>query len=221
MTEEFQVNVPPSGSVAFHPTHVDSPAGPAAGAPHNLHATSGDGVQKLSDNIQVVEFLLGDEHFAIDLFEVREVVEYTRITHLPDTPPHIRGIIDLRGEITTIIDLKNLMHILAEKKTDESTSRIIVLDDRITKSKIGIMVDDVLSVSTFSRKEVDTSAATINREQNNIIGIIRKKIRIKDKDVNELIIWIDVQRLLKDVDQEIVKESYGKKTGESTQSTTS
>jgi purine-binding chemotaxis protein CheW len=74
------------------------------------------------------------------------------------------------------------------------------------------MVDDVLSVSTFSRKEVDTSAASVNREQNNIIGIIRKKIRIKDKDVNELIIWIDIQRLLKDVDQEILKEGYGENT---------
>jgi len=106
------------------------------------------------------------------------------------------------------------MHIHVEKKIDESASRIIVLDDRITKSKIGIMVDDVLSVSTFSRKEVDTSAASVNREQNNIIGIIRKKIRIKDKDVNELIIWIDIQRLLKDVDQEILKEDYGVKTEE-------
>jgi purine-binding chemotaxis protein CheW len=211
MTDEHIVHVPPSGSVGFHPSNPDIPAVQTAGTEKNSRATGSDGVQKVSDDIQVVEFLLGDEHFAIDLFEVREVVEYTRITHLPDTPPHIRGIIDLRGEITTIIDLKNLMHINAEKKTDESTSRIIVLDDRITKSKIGIMVDDVLSVSTFSRKEVDTSAATINREQNNIIGIIRKKIRIKDKDVNELIIWIDVQRLIKDVDQEILKEGYGEK----------
>jgi purine-binding chemotaxis protein CheW len=208
MTDEHIVHVPPSGSVGFHPTHVDTPAGQTTMDQKNSRATSGDNVQKLGNDIQVVEFVLGDEHFAIDLFEVREVVEYTRITHLPDTPPHIRGIIDLRGEITTIIDLKNLMHIHTDKKTDEATSRIIVLDDRITKSKIGIMVDDVLSVSTFSRKEVDTSAATINREQNNIIGIIRKKIRIKDKDVNELIIWIDVQRLIKDVDQEIVKEGY-------------
>jgi len=214
MTDDQIIHVPPSGSVAFHPTHVEnqSQADPTVPGLHNSNAASTTGVQKLSDNIQVVEFLLGDEHFAIDLFEVREVVEYTRITHLPDTPPHIRGIIDLRGEITTIIDLKNLMHIHGEKKADESTSRIIVLDDRITKSKIGIMVDDVLSVSTFSRKEVDTSAASVNREQNNIIGIIRKKIRIKDKDVNELIIWIDIQRLLKDVDKEILKEEYGVKT---------
>jgi len=214
MTDDHIIDVPPSGSVAFNPTHVDNHSGPTAGKPHTPHAKSGEGVQKLSDNLQVVEFLVGDEHFAIDLFEVREVVEYTKITHLPDTPPYIKGIIDLRGEITTIINLKNLMHIHGEKKTDELTSRIIVLDDKITKSKIGIMVDDVLSVSTFSRKEVDTTAAFVNRERNNIIGIIRKKVKVKDKDVNELIIWIDIQRSLKDVDQEIAKEGYGEKPEE-------
>ena len=85
MTDEQVIHVPHSGSGAFHPTHVDTPAGRTARKPH---ATSGNGVQKLSDNIQVVEFLLGDEHFAIDLFEVREGV-YTRITHLPDIPPRI------------------------------------------------------------------------------------------------------------------------------------
>ena len=59
MTDEQVIHVPQSGSVAFHPTHVDTPAGPTAGDQHIPHATSGDGVQKLSDNIQVVEFLLG------------------------------------------------------------------------------------------------------------------------------------------------------------------
>ena len=210
MTDDPITHAPHNGNMAFQSTQIGNKAEPIAGTSHSLQANSGDGVKKLSNDIQVVEFLLGDEHFAVDLFEVREVVEYTRITHLPDTPSHIRGIIDLRGEITTIIDLKNLMHIHGGENADESTSRIIVLDDRITRSKIGIMVDDVLSVSTFSRKEVDTSAALINRERNNIIGIIRKKIRVKDKDINELIIWIDIQRLLKDVDQEIVKEGFGK-----------
>ncbi len=197
-------------------TSIPHGTGPAGKNEKPLPAPSGNGYgsnaqgrgarrEGAIDNVQVVEFLLGDEHFAIDLFEVREVVEYTRITHLPDTPTYIRGIIDLRGEITTIIDLKHQLHINTMSSVDEAQSRIIVLDDRITRSKIGIMVDDVLSVSTFSRKDVDTTATNVNRERNNILGIIRKKTRVKDKDVNELIIWIDIQRLLKDMDQEIVK----------------
>ncbi|MDO8842066.1 chemotaxis protein CheW, partial [Methanocalculus sp.] len=51
----------------------------------------------ISGSVQVVEFVLGDETFAIDLFDVREVVEYTRISALPNSPSYIKGIIDLRG----------------------------------------------------------------------------------------------------------------------------
>jgi len=202
MTEENVITAPPSGSMNIQSSTAPGPSALAPDRRANKGRGSEAAVQGKIDDIQVVEFLLGDEHFALDLFEVREVVEYTRITHLPDTPSHIKGIIDLRGEITTIIDLKQQLHIHTASQVEESSSRIIVLDDRITKSKIGIMVDDVLSVSTFSRKDVDTTA-TATGEQSNIIGIIRKKTHIKDKEVNDLIIWIDVQRLLKDIDEKL------------------
>jgi purine-binding chemotaxis protein CheW len=149
-----------------------------------------------AESVQVVEFLLGKEHFAIDLFDVREVVEYTTITKLPNTPSYIKGIIDLRGEITTIIDLKQQMNIPEETEVHEEDCRVIVLDDRITKSKIGIMVDDVSSVSTFSLTQVDKTAIAETSEDTHIIGIIKKQTRIKDRDITELIIWIDIRHLL-------------------------
>jgi len=150
-----------------------------------------------SDTIQVVEFLLGREHFAVDLFDVKEVVEYTRITELPSSPPHIRGIIDLRGEITTIIDIKKQMNIRNAADRDEINSRIIVLDNKITNAKIGIMVDDVLAVSTFPGTDVDITSAA-QADESLIIGIIRKKTKVKDSQSTELIIWIDIRKLLRD-----------------------
>ncbi|NMB80153.1 MAG: purine-binding chemotaxis protein CheW, partial [Methanomicrobiales archaeon] len=85
--------------------------------------------------LQVVEFLLGREHYAVDLFDVREVVEFTSITQLPNTPSYMKGIIDLRGEITTIIDLKERLHIGEKSDQPLENSRIIVLDEKITKAK--------------------------------------------------------------------------------------
>ncbi|HOT94783.1 MAG TPA: chemotaxis protein CheW [Methanoregulaceae archaeon] len=149
-------------------------------------------------SVQVVEFLLGREYFAIDLFDVREVVEYTHITHLPSAPEYIRGIIDLRGEITTIIDLKTTLHIADQGERDEKEKRIIVLDPQITGKKIGIMVDDVRSVSTFSRDQVD-DAATVNGGNTHIIGIIKKKQAVRGRDETELIIWIDIRQILKEI----------------------
>src|SRR5271157_6167445 len=95
-----------------------------------------DTASKRQGSIQIVEFILGKERFAIDLFDVREVVEYTTITKLPNSPPYIKGIIDLRGEITTIIDLKQRLNIQEESRIEEQNSRIIVLDETITQSKI-------------------------------------------------------------------------------------
>ena len=150
-------------------------------------------------DIQVVEFILGNEHFAIDLFDVREVVEYTNITKLPNSPPYIKGIIDLRGEITTIIDLKQRLNVIDQENIDEQNSRIIVLDDNITRSKIGIMVDDVSSVSTIDVDQVDYTSAAAHNQESSIIGIIKKKVRIKEKDSNELVIWIDIKPLIQDI----------------------
>jgi purine-binding chemotaxis protein CheW len=152
------------------------------------------------ESFQVVEFLLGQDHFAINLFDVKEVVEYSRITRLPNSPSYIKGIIDLRGEITTIIDLKQQLAITAKSSTSEEESRIIVLDDRLTNSKIGIMVDEVLTVSTYTGAQVDETA-TAGDEGTHILGIIKKKTKDKEKEMIQLIIWIDVKSLLSDMER--------------------
>lgn len=154
---------------------------------------------KKRENIQVVEFVLGKEHYAIDLFDVKEVVEYTSITRLPNVPDYVKGIIDLRGEITTIIDLKHRLNISETSMVAAEASRIIVLDDRMTRSKVGILVDDVTSVSTFEANQVDYTSASVNKEDTAIIGIIKRKVRVRDKETNELIIWIDIRTLLRDI----------------------
>jgi purine-binding chemotaxis protein CheW len=156
--------------------------------------------EKMADTIQVVEFVLGSEHFAVDLFDVKEVVEYTTITKLPNVPSYVRGIIDLRGEITMIVDLKGRLNITEASMTSVDASRIIVLDDKIAKSKIGILVDDVTSVSTFENNQVDYTSASVSKEETSIIGIIKRKIKVKDKEINELIIWVDIKQLLSNID---------------------
>jgi purine-binding chemotaxis protein CheW len=75
-----------------------------------------------------------------------------------------------------------------------------VLDDKIARSKIGILVDDVTSVSTFEGNQVDYTSASVSKEETSIIGIIKRKIKVKDKEINELIIWINIKQLLGDID---------------------
>jgi len=176
-----------------------APARSASAEPHEPSAPKESRHQ--SGKLQVVEFLLGKENYAVDLFDVREVVEYTTITELPNTPSYMKGIIDLRGEITTIIDLKERLNILEKSSQPIENSRIIVLDEKITKAKTGILVDDVLAVSTFERGDIDSTSASGGREDAAILGIIKKKIKDKEHETNELIIWIDIRHLLVDIGQ--------------------
>jgi purine-binding chemotaxis protein CheW len=148
------------------------------------------------DEIQVVEFILGDEKFAINLFDVREIVESFRITPIPHAAEHIKGIIDLRGEITTVIDLKSILNINVRNSTNHIDSRFIVLDNTVSHVKTGILVDDVTSVLTIPVNDIDLA----NQGGNNcsyILGIIKKSTGDKN-DRKELVIWIDIKELLKE-----------------------
>jgi len=92
------------------------------------------------------------------------------------------------------------MNITEKEEISDENRRIIVLDDTIMRSKIGIMVDDVSSVSTFSPSQVEKTTAAVNSDDTNILGIIRKKIRIRDKEHTELIIWLDIRQILNTTD---------------------
>ncbi len=150
--------------------------------------------------IQVVEFVLGTGRFAIDLFDVKEVVEYTSITRLPSAPSFVKGIIDLRGEITTLIDLKQRLAIDDSENPEGNTGRIVVLDEAITRSKTGILVDDVSSVSTFEPECVDHTSVSFGGDESAILGILKRASKGKGRDENELIIWLNIRELLKHLD---------------------
>jgi len=147
------------------------------------------------DEVQVVEFILGEDKFAINLFDVREIVESFRITPLPHTASYIKGIIDLRGEITTVIDLKTVLKITRNNAVGQVDSRFIVLDDSVTNVKTGILVDDVTSVLTVPVTDIDQT--TQSADCSYILGIIKKASGDRDDTRKELLIWIDIKELLK------------------------
>lgn len=178
------------------------------GAPDEGPLMSSQDVRKIrtsskgAGNLQVVEFILGNELFAIDLFDTREVINYTEITPLPNTPSFIKGIIDLRGIITTIIDLKEMMNITKEAE-GKNKSRIIVLDANVSAKMIGVLVDDVLAVSTYAEHDIDKDTHASKNSDRDILGIIRKKVRSGDRDKSDLIIWLDIKTMIQKVESDL------------------
>lgn len=154
------------------------------------------------ESVQVVELVIGDKLFAVNLFDTREVITTPEVTPIPNAPAFLTGMIDLRGVITTIIDLRILMQIDTDAVMNKK-SRIIILDKALCVKPIGILVDDVLSVSTYRSSDIDWERENSQNSSRNIIGIIRKSLKAGDTESNKLIIWLDIQTLITGIEQDL------------------
>lgn len=113
-----------------------------------------------SETKQVLTFTLGSEEYCIPIEYVAEIVEGSTIREIPNTDPHVKGVTDLRGETTTVIDPSDVLEVDAgELVADggEVTSRIVVLDVDVlgTDSPTGWLVSEVKQVVTVSEDDVD------------------------------------------------------------------
>ncbi|MDD3574918.1 chemotaxis protein CheW [Methanospirillum sp.] len=150
-----------------------------------------------NEEVQVVEFIIGDDKFAVNLFDVKEIVEASKITPLPHAPAYIRGIIDLRGEITTIVDLRKLLRITKGNSIDTEDLRFIVLDESVTDGKTGVVVDEVTSVLTVNVNDIDQHSHGAG-DDSHILGVIKKDIGEKGESKKELVIWVDMSGLIRE-----------------------
>lgn len=165
-----------------------------------LAATQASGVttnEHGNEEVQVVEFIIGDDKFAVNLFDVKEIVEASKITPLPHAPAYIRGIIDLRGEITTIVDLRKLLRITKGNSIDTEDLRFIVLDESVTDGKTGVVVDEVTSVLTVNVNDIDQHSHGAG-DDSHILGVIKKDIGEKGESKKELVIWVDMSGLIRE-----------------------
>lgn len=105
------------------------------------------------ESTRVLEFTLGEEHYCIDISLVEEIVKRDTITRVPNTDDYIEGVVDLRGQITTILDPKELLDIDA----DGSETLMIVFDPEAfdDQGAIGWIVDEVRQVAPVSESEVN------------------------------------------------------------------
>lgn len=120
-----------------------------------------------SETVQVLTFMLGNEEYCIPIRFVAEIVEGTTIRRLPNTNQHVKGVTDLRGETTTVIDPTDVFDVdTSEFVTDDgkAEAHVIVLDtDTLdTDSATGWLVSEVNEVRDAERDQVDSSVAGTN-----------------------------------------------------------
>ncbi len=134
--------------------------------------------QPTGEVTQVLEFGLGDETYCLDIGVIDEIVDAGELTRIPNSPPHVEGVMDLRGRTTSIINPKTVFDI----ENGGERNRIIVFDPNAVgeQGTIGWVVDEVFQVTDVTPDAVDETT-TANDE--NVRGIVKGEDRF--------IVWVD------------------------------
>ncbi len=141
-------------------------------------------------------FFIGKEMYGIDISYVTEIVGIQEITKMPDMPDYIKGIINLRGIIVPLIDIR-LRFSMEEKEYDDRTC-IVVVD--FAGTSIGLIVDSVSEV-------IDLSETSIVDLPHNSIGLSNRYIKNIGKLDSNVILLIDCEKLLTDDEFEDISET--------------
>lgn len=137
------------------------------------------------ERIQVVSFHLGSEEYGVDISQVQEIIRMVEITHVPRAPRFMEGVINLRGQLIPIIDLRTRF---AMSRTEHTKSTRIVVTE-IGSKKVGIIVDSVSEVINIPIEQVEDAPDMI-------AGVGTEYIQGVGKVADRLIILLDLTMVM-------------------------
>lgn len=117
--------------------------------------------KKNGELLRWVTFKLGNEIYGVNVMQVREVLRYTDIAPVPGAPSYVLGIINLRGNVVTVIDTRARFGIPPAEVTDNT--RIMIIESE--KHVIGILVDSVAEVADLNTADIDDTP-NVGTEEN-------------------------------------------------------
>lgn len=133
---------------------------------------------------QLVVFDLAGEAYGVEISSVREIIRMQEITRMPRTPDYVEGVINLRGKVTPVIDLRKRFGLAASEGTTDQ--RIVVVDTGA--QSMGFVVDAVNEVLRVAQDAVEPPSAVVaNADTDYLVGIVKLP--------NRLITLLDLERL--------------------------
>lgn len=121
--------------------------------------------------IQAACFRLAGEMYALDIRRIKEVIRPQKVTPVPKSPPFIEGVINLRGMVIPVIDLRRRFNL--PRPSDDRRARIIICV--VERKTIGLLVDEATEVCSFSRQDVRPASPFLGgAEAEFILGVCRQ-----------------------------------------------
>ena len=143
------------------------------------------------DKVEVVVFTLKDtktkrsEIYGVNVKQIQEIRNVEKITRLPKSPEFVKGIMNLRGQIITIIDVKQKLDF---DTNDEENQNPSILISKINDQTLGFLIDDVDEVVRIDGKDIDRNTL----ENSDSASYLQGFVKTKDK----LIILLDLEELI-------------------------
>lgn len=143
--------------------------------------------------IQVACFSLQDDLYAVDIMRIKEIIRPQKLTSLPKSPPFIDGVINLRGSVIPVVDLRKRFD-MTPRETTASTRLLIV---RLSSQTLGLVVDDVTEVITVPIKDIKPPPAVSDKMiANHLLGVcLSGDVLVMLLDIDKLLTTNEVSAL--------------------------
>jgi len=156
--------------------------------------------ETITETTQYLTFKLDDEVFAVDVAKVREILDFTPATKVPGTPDYMRGIINVRGNVVPVVDMRLKFGMSQTEKTVDTCIVVmeIAVDDDTTV--LGALVDSVQEVFELEPAQIEPPPRIGTRWRTEFIKGIGKRN-------NELIIILDIDRVFSAAELSIIQDN--------------
>jgi len=134
-----------------------------------------------SDEVEFVTFYVGDLLIGANILQVEEINRQVEVTNVPHVPKSVRGVINLRGDVVTVVDLKTILG-LGQTEIGQNTRTVVVNSEG---ERVGLLVDQVADVVSARESEVDAPPANIRGADGRLFKGVHK---LED----ELLVVLDV-----------------------------
>ena len=144
-------------------------------------------------DVQYLTFTVGEEEYGVDILRVQEIKGYTAITRLPNSPPSIKGVMNLRGTVVPVIDLALRFHLPATSVTRRTCIVIVEVEHDAQRAVMGVLADAVSEVIDLVADQIDEPPQFGTRVHSDfLLGMIRSG--------RSFVLLLDIDRTLADID---------------------
>lgn len=158
-------------------------------------STTAANEQQAGESRQLVVFSIADEIYGVDIHQVKEIIRVPEITRVPRTPDFVEGVVNLRGSVIPVLDLRKRFGFASGEAS--SDQRIVVME--VANQTVGMIVDSVSEVLQVDVEEVEApSPYVVSVDSQYIAGIVKLDER--------LIILLDADRVLSNEEREAVAQ---------------